>query len=434
MILVLTILIFILISGFFTAAEAALSSINKDDLDDAEINITSGKKYQIEKLLNDLDRLHAITQIGISICLVSVTTIVILLAEEISHDILLVGFTIPFKIVGLTVLVITYWIFGLLIPKGIGKKYAYEFSQVISGFYVFLFSLFYYPVEIITGISNFLLKPFKIKTSFSYFNKSEDELRALISEGLKHGTINKTEHEILQNVFEFNDLRANEIMVPRTEMSGVELSDNDDEMLNEILKNGHSMVPVYQDSFDNILGIIHTKDIFRVLAEKRLLNIRSMIRPAYFVPETKLISEILKDMQTRGIRLTIITDEYGGTEGVLTLEDIISEIVGEIGKEGEVKILDYNKLPDGSYIIFGSMTVDDFNETFNFSLPFSEEYATIAGFVSFISGKILNPGEKIDYINLEIELIKKLKQKMIQFRFRSKNGEFHEIDKFEKEP
>jgi putative hemolysin len=432
MILLLTIIILILIAGFFTAAEAALSSINKDDLDNAEVGITEAKKNQLEKLLNDLDRLHAITQIGVSITLISVTTIVIQVAEEISHDILLIGFTIPFKIVGLIGLVIVYWIFGILIPKGIGKKNAYEISRAIAGLYVFFFNLLHYPIEFIIGAANFLLKPFKIKTSFSYFNKSEDELRALISEGLKHGTINKTEHEILQNVFEFNDLRANEIMVPRTEMSGVELSDDDEEMLKEILKNGHSMVPVYQDSFDNILGIIHTKDIFRTLAEKQTLSIRSMIRPAYFVPETKLISEILKDMQTRGIRLTIITDEYGGTEGVLTLEDIISEIVGEIGKEGEVKILDYTKLPDNSYVIFGSMTVDDFNETFNSSLPFSEEYTTIAGFVSFISGKILNPGEKIDYANLEIELIKKLKQKMIQFRFRSKTGEFHEIEKLEK--
>jgi putative hemolysin len=433
MILTLTILILIIIAGFFTAAEAALSSINKDDLDDADANISPDTKHQLERILNDLDRLHAITQIGISISLISVTAAVILLGEEIADEILLAGFSIPFQIVGLIALVFVYWIFGLLIPKGIGKKYAYDISESIAGFYVALFYILHYPVEIIIGIANFLLKPFKIKTSFSYFNKSEDELRALITEGLKHGAINKTEHEILQNVFEFNDLRANEIMVPRTEMSGVELSDNDEEMLNEILKNGHSMVPVYQDSFDNILGIIHTKDIFRALAEKRQLNIRSMIRPAYFVPETKLISEILKDMQTRGIRLTIITDEYGGTEGVLTLEDIMSEIVGEIGKEGEVKVLDYSKLPDGSYVIFGSMTVDDFNENFNLSLPFSEEYTTIAGFIAFNSGKILNPGEKVDYGDLEIELIKKIKQKMIQFRFRSKTGEFHEIVKLEKE-
>lgn len=430
---ILTLLILVIITGFFTAAETAFSSINKDDLTDAENNISPRKKQHLEKILNDLDRLHAITQIVISITLIATSTAVLLIAEEMAHELSIAGYTVSFKIVGILTLIFCYWIFGLLIPKGIAKKYSYQLSESFSGLYVFLYSILFIPIEIIIGIANFILKPLKIKTSFSHFSKSEDELRALISEGLKHGAINKTEHEILQNVFEFNDLRANEIMVPRTEMSGVELSDNNEEMLNELLSSGHSMVPVYQDSLDNIIGIIHTKDVFRGLAEKKDLTIRSMIRPAYFVPESKLISEILKEMQTRGIRMTIITDEYGGTEGVLTLEDIISEIVGEIHTEGEAKILDYTKLPDGSFMIFGSMTIDDFNETFSVSLPESEEYTTIAGFAAFQSGKIMNPGEKIEYNSLEIELIKKIRQKMLQFRFRAREGEFAVVEKSEKE-
>jgi len=198
-------------------------------------------------------------------------------------------------------------------------------------------------------------------------------------------------------------------------------------MFDEILKTGHTLIPIFKDSFDNILGIIHIKDMMRTFAINKKIDIKNLIRPAYFVPETKHISGILKEMQKRGERLAVVTDEYGGTEGVITLEDILSEIVGDFSVETDPQLKEYSKLPDNKYAILGTIAIDDFNDTFNFSLPVSEEYNTVAGFISFQTGKILNVGEKYIYGELEFELIKKVKQKMVQFKVSSSDNNLSEL-------
>jgi Hemolysins and related proteins containing CBS domains len=153
------------------------------------------------------------------------------------------------------------------------------------------------------------------------------------------------------------------------------------------------------------------------LIEGKNILLRNLIRPIYFVPETKLISEILRDMQKQGERVAIVTDEYGGTEGVITMEDILEEIIGEIKDNSKSEIQSYYKLPDGKYYILGSMNVEEFNETFNFKLPESDEYNTIAGFVAEKTGKILNPGERFDFEGLTFELIKKSDKKWFNLEF-----------------
>jgi putative hemolysin len=158
---------------------------------------------------------------------------------------------------------------------------------------------------------------------------------------------------------------------------------------------------------------------------------KNLLRPVYFVPETKLISEILKDMQKRGERLAIVTDEYGGTEGVITMEDILEEIVGKLGDNTKSEIPEYSKLTDGKYYVLGSMVIEDFNEVFNINLPESDEYNTVSGFVSFNTGKILNTGEVFEYEDLCFELIKKLRQKMVQFKVYSNTRNFSESMKQE---
>lgn len=315
-----------------------------------------------------------------------------------------------------------YWIFALLIPKAIGEKYSQSASPSLSTPFLLLLNLFYYPLKIITHISNLLLLPFKTHSSFLPQHTSEDKIRAMIDEGLKSGSIDPTEHEILENVLEFNDLKANEVMVPRTEMVAVEISDDNDSLLKEIVNTGHSLVPVYTDSLDRIIGIIHIKDLMRSAVQQEKPDIKGCIRPAYFVPETKMISEILREMQTRGERICIVTDEYGGTEGVLTLEDILSEIVGDFSDSDTPAELTYSRLPDGSYSILGSMEVDDFNDTFNLELPESDRYNTVAGFVAYFTGKILNPGEVFRYENVDFELVKKIKQRMVQFKISAEHN------------
>ena len=242
---------------------------------------------------------------------------------------------------------------------------------------------------------------------------------------MKTGAIDATEKEIIENVFEFNDLRAYEVMVPRTDMAAIEVTEDIIKIKEVILNSRHSLIPVYENTIDNILGVLHSKNIMKYFIENRDIDLRALIGPIYFVPDKKLISEILKEMQKRGERLAIVTDEYGGTEGVISMEDIIEEIVGEFS-DANIQSSEYLKMPDGKYNILGSMSIDDFNDTFNIELPESEEYNTIAGFISYKTGKILNIGETFEYESLSFELIKKIRQKMVQFKIFSKQNNFYE--------
>ena len=319
-------------------------------------------------------------------------------------------------------------IFVTLIPKAIGFKYSEGLAKISVKGLLLLTGLFKYPVILISKISNSILSVFNEKTSFSQTRLSEDEIRIIISEGVKTGAIDETEKEIIENVFEFNDLRAFEIMVPRTDMVAIELTEDISKIKEEILSTSHSLIPVFENSIDNILGVLHTKDIIKYFIENRTVDLRALIRPIYFVPEKKLISQILKEMQNRGERLAIVTDEYGGTEGIISMEDIIEEIVGEFSN-ANVQPSEFIKMPDGKYNILGAISIDDFNDIFNIELPESEEYNTVAGFISYKTGKILNTGETFQFENLNFELIKKIRQKMVQFKVYSLQNDFYEKEK-----
>ena len=325
-----------------------------------------------------------------------------------------------------SVLLISFLIilFSVLIPKALGFKYSEKIGRTFILPLMLLSKIIKYPVKIITWLGNLILIPFNEGTNFYQTKMSEDEIRVIISESVKSGTLNKTEQEIIENIFEFNDLHANEVMIPRTEMSAIELVNDKSEIMKYIIRTGHSLFPVYEDSLDNIVGVLHTKDFLKSIAEEVQIDIKSLIRPAYFVPETKLISEILKEMQKRGERLAIVTDEYRGTEGVITMEDILEEIVGDLGDTSQTEVKNFSLLPDGKYYVLGSMDISEFNEVFSIDLPESDEYNTVAGFISYSTGKILNIGESFEFNSLTFELIKKIRQKMVQFRVYSNSNSF----------
>ena len=318
-------------------------------------------------------------------------------------------------------------VFGFLIPKAIGFKYADSLGKFFIKVLMPLSMFFILTANILNSISNFILLPFKEKTSFSQSKLSEDEILDLLSDGVKSGAIDEKEEEIIKNIIEFNDARANEVMVPRTEMVAVDIKEKNEDFLKNIILKGHTLIPVYEESLDHIVGILHNKDVTKLLLESESISsLRKLIRPAYFIPETKLISEILTEMQKRGERLAVVTDEYGGTEGVITIEDILEEIVGEIKPDTIITQKEYYKFPDGKYFVLGSMQINDFNETFNINLPESDEYTTVAGFIAERSGKILSLNEVVEIEGVKFELIKKIRQKMVQFRIYSDTVEFKE--------
>ena len=425
------VIVLILFAGLLSAADIAIASFGTNKIEELkEKNDAAANLF--ESIQKDPNSFYGTIQISTNLLMVASAVIGFHLFMRLFYKVFY-GETIHSLdiyselLAGISsVLLISFLIilFSLLIPKALGFKYSEKIGRTAICPLIFLSKFIKYPVKIITWIGNLILIPFKEETNFYQTKMSEDEIRVIISESVKSGTLNKTEQEIIENIFEFNDLHANEVMIPRTEMSAIEMVNDKSEIMKYIIKTGHSLLPVYEDSLDNIVGVLHTKDFIKSMAEEAIGDIKSLVRPAYFVPETKLISEILKEMQKRGERLAIVTDEYGGTEGVITMEDILEEIVGDLGDTTQSEIKNYSLLPDGKYYILGLMDISEFNEIFNIDLPESDEYNTIAGFVSYNTGKILNVGESFEHNSLTFELIKKIRQKMVQFRVYSNGSTF----------
>ncbi len=437
---ILAVLILILVAGYLSAVEIAIASFGENKIE--ELKEKEDKLADtFEKIHNEPNVFFGTVQLTTNLAILAAGFLTLKLILDIIYPVLkdspFPSFSsYPFLISFVISLVLSSFatlIFTILIPKALGFKYSESLGRTSVRLFVLLTSVFKYPVKMLTVIGNIFLMPFKEKTDFSQTRFSEDEIRIIISEGVKTGAIDETEQEIIENIFEFNDLRANEVMIPRTEMVAVELVDDTKEIASEIMKTNHSLIPVYQDSPDNIIGVLHTKDFMRSFIENNPIRIQSLIRPAYFIPETKLISEILREMQNRGERLAIVMDEYGGTEGVITIEDILEEIVGDFGDTSKTEVKEYSRLPDGKYYVLGSMTIDDFNETFNIQLPESDEYNTVAGFIADKSGKILNAGETFTYEKLNFELMKKIRQKMVQFKVYDESKDFTETTEGDKE-
>lgn len=423
--------VFLLIAALINMSKISLAAFGENKLEEMEeegdksfIKFTKLSEDQ-ETIFGTIELLSVLALTGTAISGYFLTSDLYYESMSSSKLELISSYSTEFNFL-LSVFIVSLFIilFVILIPKVL----AFRFTEIIGKGSIipilFLSEIFRYPVLGLKGLGDFFVLPLKQRTSFYLSNPSEDEIRDIISEGVISGALDKTEQEIIENIFEFNDLRANEVMIPRTEMIAANIETPSKEVIKEVIKSGHTLVPVYRESFDNIIGVIHTKDFIRSFSEGRIPDLNKLIRPAYFVPESKLISEILKEMQKQGERLAVVTDEYGGTEGVITMEDILEEIVGEIKGIDEKELLHFTKLPDGSYYILGSMYLDDFNETFNVKLPESDNYNTVAGFVADKAGKILNPGESFNYEGLEFELMKKIRQKMVQFKVYSDTLEF----------
>lgn len=224
---------------------------------------------------------------------------------------------------------------------------------------------------------------------------TEEELQEIIEESEEEGIINEGEGEMLHSIFEFGDTLVREIMVPRTDMVCCESSADIREVLDAILESGHSRIPVYEGSPDNIVGIVYAKDLLRYWGRKESeVKVVQVMRTPLFVPETKNIQELLQDFRTRRIHLAIAVDEYGGTSGLITIEDLIEEIVGDIQDEYDLEEEWLQQQPDGSIIVDSRLNIEDFEQYFETRVE-REKFDTVAGYVFNLLGRVPREGEEI---------------------------------------
>jgi CBS domain containing-hemolysin-like protein len=236
---------------------------------------------------------------------------------------------------------------------------------------------------------------------------SEEEVKQLLAEGERSGTIDKTEHELIKSIFEFTDTTVKEIMIPRTDIFAVDLAMPREQLIQTIIDQGYTRVPVYRDSIDNIVGIIYAKDLIGVLEHRHLIIFQDIIRPPYMVPESKKISVLLRELQKNRQHMAIVIDEFGGTEGIITIEDIIEEIVGDIRDEYDEEGSDVTTASDGSILVNGGIPIHDLNERINIQIPEDPDYDTLSGFLHKQTGRIPELQEEVRYKNVVFTITKK---------------------------
>ncbi len=392
-------IILIFVNAFFAAAEIAFISLN-----DAKIEKMAKegnkKAKSIEKMLKNPSKFLATIQIGITLAgflssAFAADTFVDKLAPQLNNLIpsLSISTWRGISLVLITI-ILSYFtlIFGELVPKRLAMKHFEKISFASIGI-IKVISVITAPfVKFLTFSTNIVSKIFGV-TENDESTVTEEEIRMMVDAGQEKGTIQKDEKEMINNVFELNDRTVSEIMTDRTNMFAVDENMSIGEVIEELTEErGYSRIPVYDETIDEIKGVVYLRDI--LLSNKnRNTKIKSLIKDAYFVPETKRINELFKEFQKNKKQIAIVVDEYGGTAGVVTMEDILEEIVGEIYDEYDTQTEKYEKIDENTFLVDGSISIYELEKILDIEIP-DGDYDTLSGYILEELGRIPTAKEK----------------------------------------
>jgi len=408
----------VFLNGFFVAAEFALVKVRASQI---EIKAKTGSRVaKIAKhMTQHLDGYLAATQLGITLASLGLGWV----GEEVMTDIVSKFFnfinidmsssvaTNIGHVLAFAIITVLHIVFGELAPKSLAIQRPIGTTMGIALPLHFFYIVFRPFIWLLNGFANFILKLIGITTIGGHdAHHSSEELQYLLDQGKESGALETNEHELIKNVFDFNDRVVKNIMVPRTKISGIELNTPHKEVLDIIIREGYSRIPVYDETIDKIVGIVHAKDILPLLAQNKECVLREIIRTPYFIPETKKINDLLSELQLKRIQIAIVLDEFGGTAGMVTAEDIVEELVGDIQDEYDEEKPIVEKVSANEFIIDATASIYDVNEYLPHDLPEDGDYDTVAGLVSEIFGKIPDVGEASEFHGYVITILKKADQ------------------------
>ena len=410
-------LLLVLLNGFFVAAEFALVKVRASQLD-IKIQKGSTRAKLAKSLLDKLDAYLSATQLGITLASLALGAVG---EEAISHIVIRFfeksgGEVNPLTVhsvslpVALTLLTFFHVTIGEQIPKMIGIKYSMDTILFVSWplklFYV-VFSPF---IWLLNKSSNLILRILGIKKVGDEDVHTEEELRLILTESEEGGAIKSSENELIQNVFDFDDRLVKQIMVPQNRVSALDVELGRNEMIKVVIDEGYSRLPVYLGDIDNVIGVVHSKDLLKAVIDNKFKTIRDIMRPAHFIPESMHVNNLLRDFQKLHIQMAIVTNEFGATAGVVTMEDIIEELVGEIQDEHDEEKPTVEKKSETEYIINAHSSISDVNESLPMALPENPKYETVSGLINFLWGRIPAVNEKRHYDGYEITILQRKKQ------------------------
>ena len=417
---ILITLLLVSLNGFFVAAEFAIVKVRASQL---EMKAQSGSQIAIiaKNIVAKLDKYLAATQLGVTLAslglgwigepvvskiIIKVMTLFgVVMDTELSHQIAL-----PVAFLIITVLHI---VFGELAPKSIAIQRPQRTVLIIALPLQFFYYVFRPFIWALNGFANLLLKSLGISTVQGLDVHSNDELKYLIKQGQESGEIEQADYDIIKNAFEFSERTARQIMIPRTHVVAIDVNDFQESMLDGLISENFSRIPCYADTLDNIVGVVYLKDVLIKIRNKEPIQISAVMRPVLMIPETKHIAQLLKEFQVKHQQIAVVINEYGGMQGIVTMEDILEELVGEIQDEYDNEIPFVEKTGEKTYTVLASASLDDLNDLLPHSLTRNEEYETLAGYLILKFGRIPNINDKISFDDYEFTILKKNKNSII---------------------
>jgi CBS domain containing-hemolysin-like protein len=393
-------LLLVLVNGFFVAAEFSLIRVRLSQL---ELKAKEGSRLASQALgvIKHLYNYLSATQLGVTIA----SLILGAVGEEVASELILdgvhrLGFSLPETTAhsiafgaGLVVITILHVLFGELFPKALAiqRPEAVSLALVLPlrAFYIITLPLNWF----LSKASNLLLGAVGIDNVHGTEAHTSDELRLLLDQSKESGEIQDSEHELIENVFQFNDRMVKQIMVPRTKLAALNVQAPEEQLLETIFSEGYSRMPVYEGSIDNIVGVLNVKDLLPIIRRGEPLELARIMRPAYFVPETKKINRLLRQFQRKHIVMAIVSDEFGGVSGIVTIEDIMEELVGEIQDEYDNEVPVVEKISENEYRVNTSTAIPDANEYLPYPLPEGDDYESVGGLLNVLYGNIPEVGD-----------------------------------------
>jgi len=408
----LLIFILLLLSAFFSGSETALMSFRKMRMKHL-VREGNKKAILVEGLLQKTDRLLGTILVGNNLVNVAASVLTGALAAQFleprfGKDAALFSATV--------IMTFLLLIFAEITPKPYSAHHPEKVSFGVARSIRFLEWFLTPVVSLVTQISNFFLhavfrsQPMQVRIS-------PEEIRSIIAYGAEEGVLEKEKGEMLHGVFDISQTIVREVMVPRPDIIAIDIQESIEEILQKVVQYGHSRYPVYEDQIDKVVGFLFVKDLLPFWSRPEELQLLTILRSPSFVPETKRVDQLIEEFRKEKRQISIVADEYGSVAGIVSMEDLLEEITGEIQDEYDSEQPKFERLPKGAWLLDGSLTLDEFYEITNIKLP-EGNYETIAGFLLDIFGKIPREGEEISYREYLISAYKMSRHRIVKIKFK----------------
>jgi CBS domain containing-hemolysin-like protein len=419
---VLLVALLVVANGFFVAAEFAFVGVRRSRIE----TLASEGNTSARRLLTILDNLNAYlsaSQLGITLASLGLGALGEPLVEAILGPWLsqwfaestrhIISYFIAFVII--TALHITV---GEQAPKLVGLQIAEKFALATALPMQIFYKVFKLPIRLLDIASAKLVRIFGLKADADHASVyTEDEIRQLINVSHESGHLKEEEKKLINKVFEFSETTVKEAMVPRTAIVAISDTCTLDELAKEFRRHGYSRLPVYHDSLDDIVGVVHSKDVMSNMLRPKTFQLDRVMHKPNYVVDTAKLEDVLRQMQREKFHFGFVVDEHGGVEGIITLEDLLEEIVGDISDEHDEEVNEQiREQPDGSYLLDGGLAVRDLNRRLELNIPISDGYTTIAGFLMSVAGELLEEGETVAFNGVNFIIEKVDKRRIVRVR------------------